>query len=163
MSKPTQSIFPIENGKLTTNLDCNNLQLLNLDESNLSGGSGGGGTTRVITGTISSTGLGTGTITDSANGFFPTDVGATIGITGLGFTAVSSEITAFVDSGTITIADTTAATPVDLSASISHSSTGNDTGTTTAMLKGDGNHGFADAVAGTDYATPASVALKEDS
>jgi len=83
LSKPTTAIFPIENGKLITPLDCNNLQLLNLDESNLSGGGGGGG--------------------------------------------------------------------------------GNDTGTTTAILKGDGAHGFADAVVDVDYASPASVALKEDS
>ncbi len=77
-TKPTQSIFPIENGKLLTPLDCNNLQLINLDESNLSGGGGGGGS-------------------------------------------------------------------------------GNDTGTTTALLKGDGNHGFADALPGIDYATASSV------
>ena len=83
MSKPTTAIFPIENGKLITPLDCNNLQLINLDESNLSGGGGGGG--------------------------------------------------------------------------------GNDTGTTTAILKGDGAHGFADAIIDVDYASPASVLLKEDS
>jgi len=83
LSKPTTAIFPIENGKLITPLDCNNLQLINLDESNLSGGGGGGG--------------------------------------------------------------------------------GNDTGTTNAILKGDGAHGFADAVIDIDYASPASVALKEDS
>lgn len=40
-------------------------------------------------------------------------------------------------------------------------SNGNDTGTTTAILKGDGNHGFDDAVAGVDYATAASVSEKE--
>jgi hypothetical protein len=39
---------------------------------------------------------------------------------------------------------------------------GNDTGTTTAILKGDGNHGFADAVPDTDYASPGAVGLKED-
>lgn len=36
---------------------------------------------------------------------------------------------------------------------------GNDTGVTTAILKGDGNHGFDDAVAGTDYLTPTGSGL----
>ncbi len=82
--KPTQSIFPIENGKLLTALDANNFPIHNLDVANSEGiGTGGGGS-------------------------------------------------------------------------------GNDTGTTTAILKGDGDHGFADAVAGVDYATAASVSGKED-
>lgn len=72
MSKPITAIFPIENGKLITPLDCNNLQMLNLDTDNLGLGGGNGG---------------------------------------------------------------------------------NDTGTTTAILKGDGSHGFADAIPDTDYAT----------
>ncbi len=79
MSKPETSIFPIEHGKLTTDLDANNLQILNLDTSNLPGGSG------------------------------------------------------------------------------------NDTGTTTAILKGDGDHGFADAVADVDYASVGSVGGLETS
>lgn len=80
MSKPTQSIFPIENGKLLNNLDANNLQIENLDTSNLVIGGG----------------------------------------------------------------------------------SGIDTGTTTAILKGDGNHGIADAVADIDYASADSVMGKED-
>lgn len=82
MSKPTTLIFPIYNGKLLNELDCNNFQLLNLDTSNLSIIGGGG--------------------------------------------------------------------------------SGNDTGTTTAILKGDGNHGFADAVSDVDYASIAFVGQKED-
>lgn len=39
---------------------------------------------------------------------------------------------------------------------------GIDTGTSVAILKGDGNHGIEDAVPGTHYATPAAVAAKED-
>ncbi len=158
MAKPTQSIFPIENGKLLTALDANNFPIHNLDVANSEGiGTGsGGGVSHSITFVGS---YDVGTLTANEAVFLAEDIGATISG---GALPADTFIVSVTSSTVVQISDTTD-TEADVTLTFDRlPAAGNDTGTTTAILKGDGNHGFADAVAGTDYATAASVNLKED-
>lgn len=149
MSKPTQSIFPIENGKLTTNLDANNLQIDNLDTSNLSGVGNGAAHTVTFVGSRTSD-----IITADQAVFLDDDIGATIS----GGLLSANAFIVLVTSSTVVQVSESPSDEVGVTFTFDRlASPGNDTGITIAILKGDGNHGFADAIADTDYASVASV------
>ncbi len=156
-TKPVQSIFPIENGKLITALDANNFPIHNLDVANSEGiGTGGNGASHTVTFVGSITG---DVITADQAIFLDSDIGSTIS----GGALTGDAFIVLVTSPTVV---QVSESPGDVAGAIFIFDrlpvAGNDTGTTTAILKGDGDHGLADAIADVDYALPSSVNLKEN-